>query len=841
MRSHLFRLLILSLLIFASFASAYGQSASERQQRIREEVEQGDVNGALRSLQEFRAADSTVFALNNYDYLLARLSERSGDAGAALANYQAVASKGSALAQYALWHLAQLARSTGNLVLERQYLNQLMMLVPASLLRNAAQARLAESFYESGDYTSAIAQIKNHTLPGGTVSARELSALIAQAYLRSGQKEAAREIFNSLLTKIEQSVRPDDFALAAARGLDTLDSGSEENAERQTPQLSDAEHMRRAYVYHFNRDFAGARRHYAALIEQYPQSASLPEALYQMGRSLFQEGRYEEAIPYFQRVSERFPQSNQARDALSSIASSYSRLKRTDEAIASLKRFIELYPNAPNPERSYLNIVDALRDAGRDAEALEWISQTRSKFRGQLGEALAIFSEARLHFSRNEWQAALANLEELRNARDLGGVRAPGGTNSAEVAFLRAFALEQLGRFEEAVNTYLSIPDGRNEYYGGRATERLLSLNSSERAQPILLARLENFRKEARDSLAANQAERARIAAQSGLRLTNEASMRSELMDVARKSYQAIPSYAKTPGGQLITVGRTHLITSGSINRNDLSHEELAGELLFLGLYDEGAPELAFAWRATGVNAQIASPSTSQTDADAANTNPAPSNRNSSPTLTPDQAYTLAVLYKRGDRAFEATAYAEPLWKRIPGDYLLELAPRESVEMLYPAPYRDALLTNAPARGVDARFILSIARQETRFRPDAKSAAAARGLLQFIPSTADEIARQLNFKNFSQDDLYDPRISILFGAQYMGNLFKMFPQMPQAVAASYNGGEDNVARWVARARSNDADRYVAEIGFTQSKDYVYRVLSNYRVYQSLYTEQLQRR
>ena len=63
--------------------------------------------------------------------------------------------------------------------------------------------------------------------------------------------------------------------------------------------------------------------------------------------------------------------------------------------------------------------------------------------------------------------------------------------------------------------------------------------------------------------------------------------------------------------------------------------------------------------------------------------------------------------------------------------------------------------------------------------------------------------------------------------------------MPEAVAASYNGGDENVARWVARARSNDPDRYVLEIGFAQTKDYVYRVMSNYHAYQRLYSSQLQ--
>jgi soluble lytic murein transglycosylase len=59
------------------------------------------------------------------------------------------------------------------------------------------------------------------------------------------------------------------------------------------------------------------------------------------------------------------------------------------------------------------------------------------------------------------------------------------------------------------------------------------------------------------------------------------------------------------------------------------------------------------------------------------------------------------------------------------------------------------------------------------------------------------------------------------------------------VAASYNGGEDNMKRWLARSRSREPERYVPEIAFSQSKDYVYRVMANYRMYRHLYTEDLQ--
>ena len=81
----------------------------------------------------------------------------------------------------------------------------------------------------------------------------------------------------------------------------------------------------------------------------------------------------------------------------------------------------------------------------------------------------------------------------------------------------------------------------------------------------------------------------------------------------------------------------------------------------------------------------------------------------------------------------------------------------------------------------------------------------------------------------------------MLGAEYLSELSKMFPQMLEAVAASYNGGEDNVARWVKRAKQTDAGIFTSEIGFDETKAYVQKVMSNYRVYRQLYTAELTRR
>ena len=116
--------------------------------------------------------------------------------------------------------------------------------------------------------------------------------------------------------------------------------------------------------------------------------------------------------------------------------------------------------------------------------------------------------------------------------------------------------------------------------------------------------------------------------------------------------------------------------------------------------------------------------------------------------------------------------------------------------------------------------------------------AAARGLMQFIAPTANKIATSIGREGFRQEELYSPTTAIEFGSRYIEDLFKLFPEQPQAVVASYNGGEDNLTRWVARSGGNDPDLYVAEIIFTQSKDYVYRVMANYRMYCHLYDRDL---
>lgn len=720
-----------------------------------------------------------IAAQSHDDYRRGREAEKSGDIAKATASYQAVVTQNSVLKEYALWRLARIARSTGDLPLERERLRQLLTTAPASTLAESAALRLSRSFFESGDFQSAADSARPLTASKTITLSREALLLIAESLARAGKNAEAREVFTRLVMQMPDASRPDDFALAAVRKLDSFDNNA---------TLPEAEHLLRASVYHFNRDFAGARLHYQAVVDRYPQSTTVPNAIFQLGRGFYLEAKYDEALKAFLKVADTYPDTSSAREALSFVGSTYLRMKRYDDAVAAYKRYIARFPDAPNPERPYLNLIDVFHEAGRHNEALDWVQQTRARFRNDIGGTLALFAQLRIHLAQSNWPAAVRDADELSKVSDLGGTRVPGGTNPAEINFLRAFALEQMGRTEEAVAAYLSIPDGRNEYYGMRATQRLLALANVDKSRVIVQMRLNSFLNEAKSE----QQEAARVAATSALRLTKDPKTRTELLQRLRVAYDALTAY-RFPKLIQLTIASEKPATAGEV-------------LLALELYDEALPEF-LAKRGTA-------------------------------TPRVDEAYTIALLSLRAGLPNRAIRFAESLWKTMPADYVLEVAPRDLLELFYPVPYRDSLLKHASPRNVDPRFVLSIARQESRFQADAKSIAAARGMMQFISSTSNRIAEELKLTNFAQDDLYNPDTAILFGSQYLSNLFKLFPNQPQAVAGSYNGGEDNLARWIARSRSTEADRYVPEIGFSQTKDYVYKVLTNYWNYERLYDAQL---
>ncbi len=797
----LFVLAVLSLPHLAQTVEALHSAA-------RSAADERRYSDALKSLANLEQTHPQAFTANNYDYLAARLSEITGNKAGASAFYLAVIKRGSILGPYALFHLAAIARESGNLVLERTYLDEVTAFHPGSLVADAARNRRARSWFESGNYDQAVKAFG--TLAAGTVKqssarsedllARENKLLLARSLLLTGNTAGAREIFAALISTLANPAQPDDIALASVKMLDKLDIDASKS-DRRVPMLNDFEHLRRASIYQFNRDFSDARLHYAAIIAEHPASGILPDAIFQTGRGFVQEGNFPEAVQWFERVAEQFPEHPVRKDAMLQAGSAYARMVKYREGIRRYQEFIAKYPDDEKIDRAYLNIIDILRDKGEEAEAKLWATRTQEVFRGKPAEAQALFADVKIDLAMNNWSSALAGLSKLATLPELGG-SLPGGTNKPEVTFLRGFVLEQLREFPTSIETYLAVVDGRNEYYGWRATERLQAMAMAAESKPAVEAKLNSLSAQTNKDPEANRRD-----LQSAIRLSANPEVRSKLIESLRNTYSALPAYKNIPTFKFINAGRAEARKTPVVGQVTEIHKLLAEELAFLGLFDEAAPELMAA----------------------AGTDVPPN---------ADQAYSLALMQSRGGRAYRAAAFAEPRWRSVPADYQVEMIPRQAIELLYPAPYADKFLKFAPPRNIDPRFLLSIVRQESRYRADIKSYAAARGMMQFISTTSEKVAAKLGLKDFDQDELYDPATAVLFGSQYTADLFGIFPDQPDAVAASYNGGEDNMQRWLKRSRSKISGLYVPEIAFSQTKDYVYKVMANYRIYRLFYDENL---
>jgi soluble lytic murein transglycosylase len=439
-----------------------------------------------------------------------------------------------------------------------------------------------------------------------------------------------------------------DATLARVREQDRAASGDVRNT---IPNLTPTEHAYRADVYSFNRAFPEARAHWQRILQNFPNDANVAKALLGTGRSYMWEREYAQAIPFFDRAIQGFASTKEGRESLAFKGACLVRMGRNIEAAKTYEQYTTMFPNGERIETSYLNIIDALREAKKYDEANLWIDKASGRFSGLPTATNALNARLRMEVFRENWQKAIEAADALRVLRNFSSSM----TSLDEVNYLKAFAFEKSGRKAEAIAVYSSIPNTLTSYYGGLASDKLnkLSGNSSK--------------------------------------ITRTVSVSSSL---------------------------------------------------------------------TGA---------------------------------------------------------------------------------YPVMYRTELLRYAKSRNIDPRFVLAIMKQESSFRADAKSPSAARGLLQLVFDTALKYNKQAGFPNLTAENLYQPGVNIAIGSVYIFELKNQFGGLYEAIAASYNGGEDNAARWLARTKSKDAGIFASEVGFAESKNYVFKVMNNYRVYRELYTEDLLKR
>ena len=155
--------------------------------------------------------------------------------------------------------------------------------------------------------------------------------------------------------------------------------------------------------------------------------------------------------------------------------------------------------------------------------------------------------------------------------------------------------------------------------------------------------------------------------------------------------------------------------------------------------------------------------------------------------------------------------------------------------VLYPLAFWPQVSRAGQAEGIDPLIAIAVMRQESLFDPTARSPADARGLMQLLPGTAERVARERGEPS-PVDHLYDPDVNVALGVAHLADLMRAYGGDPLKAAAAYNGGEEAVARWQQRYGALPADEFVENITYRETRDYVKKVMGNYRRYQQLYGE-----
>jgi soluble lytic murein transglycosylase len=149
----------------------------------------------------------------------------------------------------------------------------------------------------------------------------------------------------------------------------------------------------------------------------------------------------------------------------------------------------------------------------------------------------------------------------------------------------------------------------------------------------------------------------------------------------------------------------------------------------------------------------------------------------------------------------------------------------------FPMPYRGDVLAKAERAGLDPALVFGLIRQESRFIVDIRSGAGASGLMQLMPATARWTAKKVGLP-YQSSMINDRPVNLRLGSSYLKLLLDDFGGSQAMAAAGYNAGPGRPRRWREGPVLEPA-AWAENIPFSETRDYVKKVLSNAVVYSAL--------
>ncbi len=164
----------------------------------------------------------------------------------------------------------------------------------------------------------------------------------------------------------------------------------------------------------------------------------------------------------------------------------------------------------------------------------------------------------------------------------------------------------------------------------------------------------------------------------------------------------------------------------------------------------------------------------------------------------------------------------------------------DDLSIRYPLPWQQQFESFSSAANISPTWAYGIARSESLFMRDVRSSAGAIGLMQLMPATGKQVARDIRLPYSGLSTLTDPESNIRLGTSYLGQMAERFGGNPVLATAAYNAGPHRVDRWLPEQASEDARVWIENIPFNETRTYVKRVLSAQAIFHWRMTGQVRR-
>ena len=157
-------------------------------------------------------------------------------------------------------------------------------------------------------------------------------------------------------------------------------------------------------------------------------------------------------------------------------------------------------------------------------------------------------------------------------------------------------------------------------------------------------------------------------------------------------------------------------------------------------------------------------------------------------------------------------------------------------KFVYPLNHFDIVKKEAANNGLDPYLVMAIIKTESGFKKDATSNKEAKGLMQIMDSTANDINNKTNIVDDVGDNLYDENVNIALGCKYFSSLVNKYNGNYYLAICAYNAGMGNVDKWIDQGIIDSSlnEFWNIILPFSETEKYLKKVMISYKVYKILY-------